>query len=82
MFELTLLHVLYKRKIEFRHEVLVHVKKNITDHDYALFDLGPDSIKLLQEFFVRSGNDVFCNGLQKLHCCIAHAVVKHLSVFV
>ena len=47
MFELTLLHVLYQRKIELWHEVFVHVKKNISDHDYALLDLGPDPIELL-----------------------------------
>ena len=82
MFELTLLHVLYKRKIELGHEVLVHVQKNISYHDYALLNLGPDSIELLQEFLVRSGNDVLGNGFQKFHGCIAHAVVKHLSMFV
>ena len=82
MFELTLLHVLYQRKIELGHEVLVHVQKNISYHNYALLNLGPDSIELLQEFLVRSGNDVLCDGLQKFHGCIAHAVIKHLSMFV
>ena len=44
--ELTVLHVFDEWQVELGHVVLIHVKKNITDHDDALLDLLPDAIKL------------------------------------
>ena len=44
--ELTVLHVLDEWQIELGHVVLIHVKKDITDHDDALLDFLPDAIEL------------------------------------
>ena len=50
--ELAVLHVFYQGQVELGHIVLVHVEKNVTDHDDALLYLFPDSIEFTQELFV------------------------------
>ena len=44
--ELTILHVFDEWQIELGHVVLIHVKKDISDHDDALLDFLPDAIEL------------------------------------
>ena len=44
--ELTILHVFDEWQVELGHVVLIHVKKNIADHDDALLDFLPDAIEL------------------------------------
>ena len=82
MFELAVLHVFHKGKVEFGHIVLVHVEEDVTDHHDAFFDLFPDAIKFRQELFIRSGVNLFCNRLQQIDRSVTNTVIEHLSMLV
>lgn len=80
--ELAVLHVLDKRQVELGHVVLVHVEKDVSDHDDALLDLFPHSVELPQELLIMRQLDVLRNRLQKLDRGVLDAVVEHLTVLV
>lgn len=80
--ELTVLHVLHQGQVEFWHVVLVHVQKDVPDHDDALFDLFPDAVELLEELLVVILPDVLGDGLEQLDGRLLDAIVEHLSVLV
>lgn len=80
--ELTVLHVLHQGQVELRYVVLVHVEKDVPDHDNALFDFLPDAVELLEELVVVVLSDVLSDGLEELDSGLLDAVVEHLSVLV
>ena len=82
MLELAVLHVLNKWQVELWHIVLVHVEQDISDHDYAFFDLLPDSVELSQELLVMCVLYVLSDGPQKMYRGVLHAVIEHLSMLV
>ena len=78
--ELTILHVFDEWQVELGHIVLVHVKKDIADHDDALFNLLPNPVELPQELLVVSHFDILADRLQELHRGVLDTFVEHLSV--
>jgi hypothetical protein len=82
MLELTVLHVLHERQVEFWYVVLIHVEQDVPNHHDALLDFLPDAVKLFQELLVVVLLDVLSNGLEQLHSSVLDAVVEHLTVLV
>lgn len=62
--ELTVLHVFDEWEVELGHVVLIHVKKNITDHNDTLLNFLPNAIELTQELLFMSQLNVLGYGLK------------------
>ena len=73
--KLTVLHVFDEWQIELGHIVLIHVKKDIADHDDALLDFLPYAIEFTQELLFMSHFDVLGYGLKELHSGLLYTFV-------
>lgn len=74
--ELSHLQMLYTRQLHFRHVVLVHVHKNVLDHDDAQLLLLPDLIDPTQEIVFTATEQLLHYGVKKLDGCLLDTVVE------
>mgnify|MGYP007095149225 CR=1 FL=1 len=82
MLELAVLHVFDEWQVELGHVVLVHVEKNVADHNDALLDLLPDAIELSQELLIMRHLDILTDRLKQLDSRVLNRFVEHLTVLV
>lgn len=58
------LHLLDRLELDLGHVVLVHVKKDVLDHDDAKLLVGPQFVEGFDEVFIGSLEQVLSHGLE------------------
>lgn len=72
--------MLYTRQLHFRDVILVHVHKNVLNHDDAEFLLLPDLIYSSQQVVFTAAKEFIYDWVEQLNGCLLNTVVEQLTV--